>query len=188
MSLLDTLLGSMTNQSSVQSLSGKTGLSGSKISALLTLALPLLLKSMTSNATSPQGASSLLNALAQHGGAGKKSVAQQIEEADSTDGKKIVGHIFGKDTDKVINQLAGKTDLSPDQVSSVLSQMAPAMMSSVSDAADQAGKKKANAKKKSGGVDLSDGFDMKDVMGIIGGVSSDKSGGNLLSMLLKASK
>lgn len=186
MDLLNTLLGSMTSQSSVQSLSGKTGLSGKQISGLLALALPLLIKAMTKNASSGQGASSLLGALSQHANTGKKSTAQQIDEADTKDGEKIIGHIFGNDTDKVVNQLAGQTNLSADQVTSVLSQMAPAMMSNVNDAAGQAKKEKA-ANKKSG-FDLSDGFDMKDVMGIVGSVTSGKGGGDLLSMLMKASK
>ena len=186
MDLLNTLLGSMTSQSSVQSLSGKTGLSGKQITGLLALALPLLIKAMTKNASSGQGASSLLGALSQHANTGKKSTAQQIDEADTKDGEKIIGHIFGNDTDKVVNQLAGQTDLSADQVTSVLSQMAPAMMSGVNDAAGQAKKEKAASKKS--GFDLSDGFDMKDVMGIVGSVTSGKGGGDLLSMLMKASK
>lgn len=186
MSLLNTLLGSMTSQSSVQSLSGKTGLSGKQISGLLALAMPLLIKAMTKNASSGQGISSLLGALSQHTNPGKKSTAEQIEEADTEDGQKIIGHILGKDTDKVVNQLAGQTDLSADQVTSVLSQMAPAMMSGVNDAASQAKKEKASGKKT--GFDLSDGFDMKDVKGILGSISSGKGGGDLLSMLMKASK
>ena len=186
MSLLSTLLGSMTSQSSVQSLSGNTGLSGKQISALLTLALPILLKAMTSNASSQQGASSLLGALSQHTNPGNKSTAQQIDEADTGDGEKIIHHILGKDTDKVVNQLAGQTDLSTDQVNSVLAQMAPALLSGVNDATNQA--KKESAKGKTSGFDLSDGFDMKDVKGILGAVSSGKGGGDLLSILLNASK
>ena len=186
MSLISTLLGSMTSQSSVQSLSGKTGLSGKQISALLALALPILLKAMTSNASSGQGASSLLGALSQHTNPNKKTTAQQIDEADTADGKKIINHILGNDTDKVVNQLAGQTNLSADQVSSVLSQMAPAMMSGVNDATNQA--KKGSGKGKADGFDLSDGFDMKDVKGILGAVSSGKGGGDLIGMLLNASK
>ncbi len=188
MSLLNMILGSMTSQTSVDSLAGKTGLDKKKIASLLAIALPLLMKSMTQNASSQQGASSLLGALAQHTNPNRKSTAQQISEADAGDGAKIVNHILGKDTDKIIGQMAGQTDLTPDQVSTVLAQMAPAMMSGVSEATDQAKKEKAKAS--SSGIDLSDGFDMKDVMGIIGATSKGKGkgGSDLLSMLLKASK
>ena len=180
----------MTSQSSIQSISGETGLSGKQISALLAIALPLILKAMTNNASSGQGASSLLGALSQHANNNKVSTAEQIKTADTQDGQKIIKHIFGKDTDKVVEQLAGETNLSSDQVNSVLSQIAPAMMSNVNDAANQA--KKGQSAKKTSGIDLSDGFDMKDVMGIVGSVSSakgsGKGGGDLLSMLLKAQK
>ena len=54
MNLLNLLMGSMTSQDSGQSLAGKTGLSQKDVSALIQLALPLLLKSMQGNASSPQ--------------------------------------------------------------------------------------------------------------------------------------
>ena len=94
MSLINTLLGSMTSQSSIQSISGETGLSGKQISALLAIALPLILKAMTNNASSGQGASSLLGALSQHANTNKVSTAEQIKTADTQDGQKIIKHIF----------------------------------------------------------------------------------------------
>ncbi len=187
MNLMNMLMGSMTSQSSVESLSGKTGLSQKQVSMLISLALPLLLKHMTSNASSQQGAASLLGALGQHGS--KKSMAQQIEEADAKDGQKIVSHIFGDNTSAVMKQLAGQTGLSTDQVSSVLSNMSPAMMSGISAATTQA----KTSSKKNGGIDLSDGLDMSDVMGIFGAVtagkkgkSSEAGGNDLLKALMKA--
>ena len=189
-SLLNMLLGSMTAQPSVDSLAGTTGIDKKKIAALIALALPILMKSMTNNASSQQGASSLLGALSQHTNPGNKSMAQQLEAADPQDGAKIVNHILGKDAGNIIGQLAGQTNMSTDQVSSVLSQMAPAMMSGVSEATNQA--KKGNDPAKAFGVDLSDGFDMKDVMGILGAATKGKekasAGPDLLSMLLNASK
>ena len=184
MNLLTMLLGSFASDASVNSLSHKTGVSSSMLTKLIPLAIPILLKALTNNASSAGGAQSLLTALGQH--SNKRSMAQQIDAADAQDGAKIVNHIFGKDTDKIIGQLAGQTDLTTDQVSGVLSQMAPAMMSGVSEATTQAQKGKDPAK--AFGVDLSDGFDMKDVMGILGSASSGKGGPDLLSMLLKASK
>lgn len=187
-SLLNMLLGSMTSQASVDSLAGKTGINRKQIAALLAIALPILMKSMTNNASSQQGASSLLGALTQHANPEKRSVAQQITDADAGDGAKIVNHILGKDANKIIGQMAGQTNLTSDQVNAVLAQMAPAMMSGVSEATSQAKKEKAKAA--SSGIDLSDGFDMKDVMGIIGATSrgKEKGGADLLSILLKASK
>ena len=136
-SLLNLLLGSMTSNSSVSSVSKKTGLSDKVVSALVAAAIPLLLKSLTSNASSSGGLSSLMGALTQH--TSKKSIDEQILEADVDDGKKIVGHIFGDNTQDVIGQLSAQTGLASDQVTSVLGNIAPALMSSLS-AATTAGK------------------------------------------------
>ena len=85
---------------------------------------------MTSNASSQQGAASLLGALAQH--TDTASVASQIANADTADGNAIIGHILGSDQAATVSQLAAQTNLSEEQVSSVLGNIAPALMSSLS--------------------------------------------------------
>ena len=81
MNLLSLLLGSMTQSSSVDSLSGKTGISSAAVKQLLMLALPILLKSLTQNASSKEGAQSLLGALAQH--KNDMPMADQLSNADA---------------------------------------------------------------------------------------------------------
>lgn len=133
LNLLQLLLGSMTSQSSVGSISGKTGLSDKQVKKLIMLALPLLLKYMTSNASSGNGALSLLGALSQH--TNKKGMDQQLVDADEKDGGKIIGHILGSNEDKVTQDLSAQTGLNSSQIHQVLSIIAPAMMSGVSEAA-----------------------------------------------------
>lgn len=134
MNLLQLLLGAMTTQSSVGSVSGKTGLSSKQIQKLMMLAIPLLLKYMTGNATSSgSGALSLLGALSQH--TNKKDMADQLNDADEDDGGKIIGHILGNNEKKVEQDLAAQTGLNEAQIKQVLSIMAPALMSGVSEAA-----------------------------------------------------
>lgn len=133
MNLLQLLLGAMTSQSSVGSVSGKTGLSDKQIKKLMALAIPLLLKYMTKNASSGNGAQSLLGALSQH--TNKRGMDQQLDDADEEDGGKIIGHILGKNEGKVTQDLAAQTGLDSSQIHKVLSIMAPALMSGVSEAA-----------------------------------------------------
>lgn len=173
MNLLNMLLGSMTSQQSTENLSQKTGLSTAQILKIAAIALPILLKYMTKNAQSQDGAQSLLGALMQH--KNQHSMAEQLGGADAEDGKKIIGHIFGENTDGVINQLAGETGADAGQISSLLSNMAPALMSALSAATDT-----ASAQNQSG-VDLSNGFDLSDLAGLFGG-QSDSS--DMLSSLL----
>ena len=70
MSLLETLLTSMTSSSSLDSMSRRTGGSNDQMAALITAALPILLRAMTANASTQSGAASLNEALGQHTGTG----------------------------------------------------------------------------------------------------------------------
>ena len=135
MNLLSLLLGSMMTQSSVNNLSGKTGTSQSAIMRLLPLAIPILIKYLTKNAQSQEGALSLLGALTQH--KNTNSMELQLADADADDGNKILNHILGGNYGSVMNQLAGQSGMSEDQVSSVLSNIAPALLSGVSAANTQ---------------------------------------------------
>ena len=130
MSLLSLLTQSMSSQSSVNSLAKKTGISDAAVKMIVSAAIPLLLKSLTKNASSQQGAASLLGALGQH--KNTKALSLQIEEADADDGNKIIGHIFGDSTNDVVSQLSQQTGLDNSQVNSVLGNMAPALLSSIS--------------------------------------------------------
>lgn len=133
MDLLQLLLGTMTTQSSVNSVAGKTGLSNKQVKKLMALAIPLLIKYMTKNASSGAGAQSLLGALAQH--TNKKDMAQQLGDADETDGGKIIHHILGNSQGEVTQDLSAQTGLNASQISQVLAVIAPALMSGVSEAA-----------------------------------------------------
>ena len=144
MNLLNLLLSSMTSQSSVNQVAGKTGLSKKQIQTLLTLAIPLLIKFMTTTASSGSGAQSLLGALAQHNN--KKDMAEQLQEADTDDGEKIIGHIFGSQKAEVEQNLSAQSGLSAEQVNQILAIIAPAMMSGVSEAASDASLSQQNAK------------------------------------------
>ena len=178
MNLLSLLLGSMTQSSSVDSLSKKSGVSQQLVKALIIAAIPMILKSMTQNASSEAGAASLLGALGQH--KDKKDLADQLGGADAEDGGKIINHIFGGNTSSVISQLAGETGMKEDQVNSVLSNMAPAIMSTLS-ATQSAG---SEAQQAGNSFDLGS-FAGSDLMsGLFGGSTAASQGANLLSSLL----
>ena len=136
MNLLGLLLASMTSQSSVGQVSGKTGLSKEQIRKLMFIAIPILLKYMTKNASSGSGAHSLLGALSQH--TNKQDMALQLKDADEKDGGKIISHILGKKEPEVTQQISAQSGLTAEQVNQILAIMAPALMSGVSEAASGA--------------------------------------------------
>ena len=166
MDLLSMLMGSMTNGDSVNAMSQKTGASSKQIKMLIALALPLLIKYMTKNASSQNGAQSLLGALTQH--TNKRSMAEQIAQADEEDGKKILNHILGSNSAGVTADLAGQTGLSNDQVMQILGNMAPSMMSGLSAATNSGVQQQAD-----------NGFDFTDLLGMFGGKPAQSQGSGI---------
>ena len=199
MNLLSILLKSMMTDNSINTMSQKTGLGAKQLRKLLPLAIPLLLKFMTKNASSQAGASSLLSALTQH--TNNKPVSQQIAEADTVDGGKILAHILGNNSQASLDDLANQTGMSQQEVLSALSSITPAMLSGLS-AATNASANTASAAASAAAstaaiqtasataasqIDLSDGLDMKELMSLLGGsqpqVQPKPQSGGLLSAL-----
>lgn len=168
MNLLGILLKTLLSEEALKALMKKTGLDSKKLKKLLPLAIPMLLKMLTKNASSQDGASSLLAALTQH--TGKESAVQQIQNADTDDGDKIIGHIFGSKKKEELQALSAQSGLSENEVSSVLSGIAPTLLTTLS-AATQSAKPAAAGK-----VDLSDGLDLSDVMAMLGGAKPSATG------------
>lgn len=67
--------------------------------------LPALLGGLTRNAESRSGAESLLGALGQH----QDGLADDpsVDRIDTADGESVVDHVFGGNTDTIVNQLGG---------------------------------------------------------------------------------
>lgn len=173
MNLLQLLLGSVASNDSVNSVSKKTGVSSKMTSKLLMLAIPILLKQLTKNASNKEGAQSLLGALSQH--TSKESVSHQLANADAEDGAKIIGHILGKNQNSVVNDLAKQSGASKEEVNSILNNIAPALLNSLGTATNSVSNKK---------VDLSDGLDLSDVLNLVSGVKKNDAVSNLANNLL----
>lgn len=171
MDLLNVLLNTMTSDSSVQSLAEKTGGTTEQVQSTVAQAIPVLLQSMTNNASTKKGAESLLEALTQH--TSKDSMQSQIENADETDGNAIIKHILGSNAKSVVSALAKESGMKTTQVNSLLGSIAPALLSGLSAAT------KAASKSKSAGTDLTS------LIKLFGG-SSSKSSSNLSGALLSS--
>ena len=121
--LLQVLMNSFTQQSSIDAASKKTGVKGVSILTILSYALPLIIRYMTKNASSQNGAQSLLGALTQH--TSTKAMPEQIASADTNDGAAIIRHIFGDSEANAVNEIASKANVPAADVSSVLASIAP---------------------------------------------------------------
>ena len=179
MNLLNVLLKVLLADAAIKALSGKTGLSSSSLKKLLPLAIPLLLRYMTNNASSQSGALSLLGALTQH--SNFRSAEEMLAEADEEDGGKIVQHILGDDTSRAVEMLAEETNLSSDEVNRGLNGLAPVLLTVLASAMLSANNQ-SNSAQQGGALDLSN------LLNVFGGSSVQQpvqqSSGGLLGSLL----
>ena len=92
-------------------------------------ALPALLGGMEANAQDPKGAQSLADALGQHSPALVQG-GVNLDEVDTNDGEKIVGHVFGEQQGEVVNRL-GAVDGGGGQnlIGKLLPMLAPIVLS-----------------------------------------------------------
>ena len=170
MNLLSVLLKTLMADGAISALAKKTGIGGAALKKLLPLAIPLLLKAMTNNASSQSGVQSLLGALTQH--RSTKSMPEQIAEADQADGSKILGHILGGNLGNVVGALSQQTGVQQNQVQSLLGLIAPALLSGLSAATNHAQQQNS--------------YDMSGLLSLFGGQPQQQQSGGLLSQLFGA--
>jgi hypothetical protein len=93
-------------------------------------ALPALLGGMEANAQDPAGAQSLAGALGAHSPALVEG-GVNLDEVDTDDGDKIVGHVFGDNRGEVVNRLGatGSGGGGQDLIGKLLPILAPIVLS-----------------------------------------------------------
>jgi hypothetical protein len=122
MATIDDLLA----QIPMDQLARQLGVAPDEAEELTRKALPALVGGMEANAREPGGETSLAEAIGQHdddlldGGV-------DLDQVDTDDGRKIVGHVFGDNSDQVINRLGGGGKES--MMSNLLPLLAPLVMS-----------------------------------------------------------
>ncbi|MNI71653.1 hypothetical protein D3C73_1275360 [compost metagenome] len=122
-------------------MSQQLGLDSSQATQAVGSALPLLLGAMGQNASEPQGAQSLLNALQRDhlgsagGGGGGFDLSSILGAVmgggggNATNGAGILGHVFGGQTSQAAEALGQKTGLDSGKSSQLLAILAPIVMS-----------------------------------------------------------
>lgn len=126
----------------VQQVSQQLGLDQNQATQAVSAALPLLMGALGSNASQPQGAQSLLNALQKDhlggggGGGGGFDLGGILGAVlggggggAATNGAGILGHVFGGQTDQAAQVLGNKTGLDSGRAGQLLAILAPIVMS-----------------------------------------------------------
>ena len=121
---LNSILGVLTAGNAVNDMGKQFNMNSNQVNSIITSALPTLIGAMQKNAATENGAASLANAFTSH--LGDSSI--NLNAASLTDGGKILGHILGGNSDSVFSALAKQTGTNSNQVSGILSAIAPALL------------------------------------------------------------
>ncbi|WP_256644049.1 DUF937 domain-containing protein [Stenotrophomonas sp. 9(2022)] len=137
-SLAASLFQQLQQGQGLQQVSQQLGLDSSQTTQAVGSALPLLLGAMGQNASEPQGAQSLLNALQRdHLGSGGGGfdlggilgAVMGGGGSGATDGAGILGHVFGGQQPQAAELLGQKTGLDSGTTGKLLAILAPIVMS-----------------------------------------------------------
>ncbi len=127
------LLNSDMGKSIINGVSGTTGAEQSKTSSVLTMALPVLMKAMERNASTPEGAQGLMGALSsKHDGSILDNLSGLfdggVDSAVKTDGSKILNHVLGSKQQGVQQVIGQKAGLDASTVANIMEVAAPILM------------------------------------------------------------
>lgn len=126
------LLNSDTGKAIISGVAGSTGQDTNKTSSVLTMALPVLMKAMQRNTTTPQGAESLKSALDKHDGGILDNLGDLFNGGVNSnvlqDGGKILGHVLGNKQQGVEQIIGQKAGMDTGAVANILKTAAPILM------------------------------------------------------------
>ena len=137
---LQDLLGAEQGNTAVDTISNQVGADNSLVSSAIQMALPALINGLANNASTPDGAESLNNALDQDhagggildnlGGLGSMIFGggQAAPPPRQADAGGILGHILGSSQGQVAQDVSNKSGLGIGQVAQILMFLAPIVM------------------------------------------------------------
>ena len=134
---LQDLLGQQQGNEALQEISGQVGAEPSLVNTAIQAALPAILGGLANNASTPQGAESLDNALSNDhdgsilgnlGSLGGLIFDQGTPTPRQADAGGILGHILGGNQGQVAEQASQQSGLPLGQVEQILMMLAPIVM------------------------------------------------------------
>lgn len=126
--------------SAVQTIAQRFGISESKANAAVQIAVPLILTALARNASQPQGAESLHQAVNKdHDGSIFSDLMSYLGNPQSANGAGILGHVFGPQQPTIQNNLAQATGMDQAAAGGLLETIAPVVMGAVGQTQQQSG-------------------------------------------------
>lgn len=185
---LSSLLGTVLSEDSLAGVSKKTGVSASSVKSVLSTAIPTLVNGMKQQSSGNETADGFATALTDHAKADTANLSSFLKGVDLEDGAKIVSHLLGDSKAKTTKQIAKAAGTTKAQTSSILSTVAPLLMSLL-------GKQTTNNASSSSAVNglvgsLLGNSDIGSIVSGLTGLSSElpSSSGGLLGLFKKIGK
>ncbi|TVZ54803.1 uncharacterized protein DUF937 [Lutibacter sp. Hel_I_33_5] len=127
------LLNSDLGKTIISGVAGSTGNDSGKTGSVLTMALPVLMKAMERNASTPKGAEGLMGALSKkHDGSILDNLGDLfkggVNKEVVQDGGNILGHILGNNQQNVEQVIGQKAGMDKGGVANILKVAAPILM------------------------------------------------------------
>ena len=124
----------------VGTIAQRFGISESTANTAVQMAVPLILAAMARNASNPEGAASLHQAVANdHDGSIFNNLMGYLGNPQSANGAGIVGHVFGGQQATVQNNLAQAAGMDQGSAAGVLETVAPLVMGALGQTQQQTG-------------------------------------------------
>ncbi|MDD2591869.1 MAG: DUF937 domain-containing protein [Erysipelotrichaceae bacterium] len=155
----------LSNPKTLSLLGQKINAKPSQVKEAAQLGIPTLLQALTRNTSSQQGARSLAKALDDHQDDNIDDIESFLDHLDPDDAKKMLKHILADKSDRVQTNVAKKTGLQTDQVSNLMTQLAPLLMGALA-------KQKREEK-----------VDENGLQGLLGGLLNQGGGNDLMGMV-----
>lgn len=128
MDIINLVTQQLSDPKVIEQLSKSTGARPEQVQQLAREGLPLLLQTLQQNAADPEGAKSLDKALEEHKDDKVDDVLGFLKNVDTSDGAKILQHIFSSRNEAVQEDMAAKAGANKNQVSALMTQLAPLVL------------------------------------------------------------
>ena len=126
--------------SAARTIAQRFGISEATANTAIQMAVPLILAAMARNASQPQEAESLHQAVANdHDGSIFDNLMGYLQNPQSANGAGIIGHVFGNQQPAIESNLAQATGMDQSSAGGLLETLAPLVMGSLGQAQQQNG-------------------------------------------------
>ena len=126
--------------SAVGKIAQRFGISESQANTAVQIGVPLILTALARNASQPQGAESLHQAINEdHDGSIFNNLSGYLGNPQSANGAGILGHVFGGQQPAIENNLAQATGMDQTSAGGLLATIAPLVMGAVGQTQQQSG-------------------------------------------------